>query len=295
MGLQFFRALVELIKPKIVIFVVISAAFGFLGGTRESHFGGFPWEDFFYLILTTSLTCAGVGACNQAMEYKQDALMQRTRMRPIPSGVISVFFAYIWGVGLLLLGIVIMYKKISPFMALGGVTTCFLYLFMYTPLKKITWWNTILGSFPGALPPLGGWYAATSSLSLGGWIPFLILFFWQPPHFYAIDWLYKKQYALAGYQMLSKSDPTGRSLFLQVKGFSFLLWVTSVLAFFLQDSPLGNIYLVGSFLSGYWFFKNSISFCNVGTPFAAQKFLIVTVIYLPIIFFVALADAIFTK
>src|SRR5690606_21318843 len=131
-----------------------------------------------------------------------DSLMERTRERALATGLISPAHALIAGILLAITGSVLLASLVNLLCGFLALLTAFLYVLVYTPLKRVTWMNTLVGAVPGALPPLGGWVAATGSLDLGGWLLFAILFVWQLPHFYAIAWMYRADYARAGYKML---------------------------------------------------------------------------------------------
>ncbi len=208
--------------------------------------------ELFEMLGGTLLVCAGVGALNHVIEWRSDSLMNRTRNRPIPSGKIGFYPALIVGSSLALIGLILMGYTIGMGMVIGASLTGFLYLFIYTPLKKITWINTTIGAIPGALPIMGGWYAARGELGLEGWVLLMLLFFWQHPHFYAIAWICREDYGKVGYHMLVKNDSSGRMTFSHAFIHTLLLMIVSTSLIF-TDFSAGWIYLITiTFLNLYF-------------------------------------------
>ena len=193
----------ELTKPSITFLILISTALGyFLGGNGI--------DDNIRFILTIVGSClvsSGAGALNHFAEMESDWLMDRTKKRPIPTGMIEPDHARLFGVFLTLVGAGLLYLHVNPLTCVLALTTTLLYLFVYTPLKKLTWLNTSIGAIPGSIPPLGGWVAASGTLDPEAWILFAILFLWQHPHFYAIALMYKDDYARANLKMLPVVEP----------------------------------------------------------------------------------------
>ena len=204
----------ELTKSSIVYLVLVTTAFGYyLGGNAPVSV-----LHFFWTLFSTGLVCAGVCGLNQVIEWKDDLKMKRTQTRPIPRGAISPYSGFLFSFFLTLMGLLLMFYFIGPLMALGGVVTGLLYLTIYTPLKKITWLNTFVGAIPGSLPPVGGFLARTGEINLDAWLVFLLLFFWQHPHFYIIAWICKDDYALGGFKMLPNVTSTGKKHFYSING-----------------------------------------------------------------------------
>ncbi|GIX05953.1 MAG: hypothetical protein KatS3mg115_0356 [Candidatus Poribacteria bacterium] len=195
----------ELTKPRIVFLVVVAAAIGYLAGAQES----FSWSALLHLAVGTGLAGAGAGALNQVLERDVDRRMRRTRSRPIPAGRITPLEGGAFGAALAASSIIYLLVTTHPLTALLAALTIGLYLFVYTPSKRYTPLSTVIGAVPGAMPPLGGWAAATGQLSAGGWTLFAILFLWQLPHFLAIAWMFREDYAQAGFPMLPVVDPSG--------------------------------------------------------------------------------------
>ena len=198
-------AYIELTKPRITLLVLVTAYLGYYLGLRSqgSHMATVDsWLILFYLILGTWATSAGAAVLNQVIERRHDAKMTRTKNRPLVIGRIGPMNALVFGMVLSFSGYVFLYYLINPLTAWISAATVFLYILIYTPSKRITTWNTIIGSIPGALPPVGGWVAATGSLAPPAWILFGILFCWQMPHFLAIAIIYAADYEKGGFKML---------------------------------------------------------------------------------------------
>ena len=177
----------------------------------------------------TLLVAGGTSALNQYVEREMDAVMRRTASRPLPSGLLQPREVLIFGIASIVIGAVWLALATNMLAALVALATSVLYLGLYTPLKTRTTLSTAIGAIPGALPPLIGWAAAHGSLSLGGWVLFAILFFWQFPHFMAIAWIYREDYARAGICMLPVVDRKGDATFRQIVcGSAILVWVSAL-------------------------------------------------------------------
>jgi protoheme IX farnesyltransferase len=188
------NAYVALTKPDVSFLVLMTTAAGYYMGAR----GPVAWLHMLHVIFGTMLIAAGTAALNHYAERETDRYMRRTAARPLPSGIMRPRDALVFGVVLSVAGAADLFVT-SGVLASGlGVVTCLSYLLVYTPLKKKTVWATFVGAFPGAVPPMIGWAAATGSLDQGAWLLFAILFFWQFPHFHAIAWMYREDYARAG-------------------------------------------------------------------------------------------------
>jgi heme o synthase len=205
-------AYVALTKPDVSFLVLITTAAGYYMGAR----GPVNWLHMLQTVFATMLIAAGTAALNHYIERESDRYMRRTASRPLPSGVLQPVQALVFGIVLSVAGALALYVVAGWLAAALGVATCVGYLFAYTPLKKRTVWATFIGAFPGAIPPMIGWVAATGSLDGGAWLLFAILFLWQFPHFYAIAWMYREDYARAGIQMLPVVDPEGKRTFRQI-------------------------------------------------------------------------------
>jgi heme o synthase len=269
------RSYISLTKPRIVLMVLITTLIGYLMGSR----GFINLGSLFHLVVWSTFSCAGVGVLNQYIERKEDAKMLRTRKRALPTNAVMPTSALVFGLVLTLAGSVSLWVFLNPLCGLLSGLTVLLYLAVYTPLKKLSWWNTIVGAIPGALPPVGGWAAATGSLEWGSVVLFLILFCWQHPHFYSIAWMYKEDYERGGFKMLPSVDTSGKSLFFQIFLFLGLLLISSLLPlFFATTTHLYTIVAVGLALM---FLLASIKFYREQDKESARSVLRASIIYLP--------------
>lgn len=270
-----FSSYIELTKPRIGVMVLVTAAMGyFLGGK-----GVQDWGVFIVLLVGTFLSSSGASALNNYLERDADKLMHRTMHRPIPSGVIQPHHARLFGIALSLIGTILLAVMINLLTAFLALLTVFLYVFLYTPLKRTTTLNTIIGAIPGAIPPLGGWAAATGSLSLGAWTLFLILFLWQHPHFYAIAWICRDDYARGGFKMLPVFDPDGRKTVTQILLFSLLLIPISIVPTLIGMS--GWIYFFGALLLGIGMLHGGMALAITRSNANARYVLHASLVYLP--------------
>ena len=280
-------AYLELTKPRIVTLVLVSSALGFFLGGQGIHETG----RFVALLIGVALTCGGSSALNQYLEREFDAKMLRTRNRPIPAGIISPAHALNFGIILALVGIFVLYVKVNILTAFLSLLTSFLYIMVYTPMKRVSWLNTTIGAFPGAIPPLGGWAAATGHLNFSAGILFLILFLWQHPHFYSIAWLLKDDYKRAGFKMLPVVEPDGKRMFAHILSFSWMLLFVSLVPAMIGLS--GGIYAAGAFISGIalWWVGRRLTLTRSMAD--ARNLLKATVLYLPVLFALIIIDASF--
>lgn len=272
-------AYLELTKPRIAIMLVLTAAAGF-------YLGGKSFDLLLFLnsMIAITLLAFGVSTLNQYWERESDKLMERTATRPLPSGKITPFEALVFGSLLCLSAEIYLAVAVNFLTALLGLIVIIGYVFIYTPLKSRTSMSTAVGAIPGALPPLMGFTAASNEISIAAWITFAILFFWQFPHFLAIAWMYRDQYAKAGILMLPVIEPSGKITARQIVIFAVLTLIISVLPYFFGFA--GVIYLVGSILLGFWFLYESIKMAREKSDSQARKLLRVSVIYLPLIYLI---------
>jgi protoheme IX farnesyltransferase len=206
------NAYVALTKPDVSFLVLMTTAAGYYMGAREPV----NWLHMIQTVFATMLIAAGTAALNHYIERESDRYMRRTASRPLPSGMLQPNRALTFGIVLSVAGALDLYFTAGLLAAGLGVATCLSYLLAYTPLKKRTVWATFVGAFPGAIPPMIGWVAATGSLDRGAWLLFGILFLWQFPHFHAIAWMYREDYARAGILMLPVVDPEGKRTYRQI-------------------------------------------------------------------------------
>lgn len=274
-------------KPGIVMMVLVTTAVGFYFADQGFHR---PLL-LLWTLLGSALSCGGATVLNQYLERDVDALMKRTQHRPIPMRIISPADAFGFGISLILAGLLVLCLKVNLLTGFLSLLTCFLYILVYTPMKRLTWLNTTIGAIPGAIPPLGGWAAATNHLDAGGWILFLIMFTWQHPHFYAISWIYKEDYKIAGFKMLSVVHPEPKFTYSQITSFSFLL-----IAFSLMPSLMGmsgKIYFWGVLVLGAGILYTAFSFHKDNSILNARKVLGATIVYLPLLLGLIIVDGIF--
>ena len=280
-------AYIELTKPRILILVLVTTTLGFYLGGRGIH----DVYRLIHLLIGAAFVCAGSGVLNHYLERDIDCKMMRTKNRPIPTGLVSASNALSFGIILILLGLIVLYTTVNLLTTFLSLLTAFLYILVYTPMKRISWLNTTIGSIPGAIPPMGGWAAATGNLDLGAWILFAILFIWQHPHFYAIAWMFKEDYKRAGFKMLPVVEPDGQSTFRQIFWYALALIPVSLLPTMVGMS--GSIYFAGALLSGLWLFIISQKLIHSHTHHDAHKLLKATVIYLPLLLILIIIDATF--
>ena len=268
----------ELTKPRITFLIVLTAAAGFALATR----GRIDYLQMVSAMIGIGLLSSGIATLNQYMERDLDALMRRTADRPLPSGKLLPWEALVFGVGLTVLAEVYLAVLVNPLTALLGLTVIAGYLFGYTPLKTKTSLSTLVGAFPGAVPPLIGWTAARGELSLEAWVLFAILFLWQFPHFLAIAWMYREDYARAGILMLPVVEPDGRITGQQIVIYTLMLLPVSLLPTALGVS--GKVYFFGAIILGLLFLYSSVRAAFSQSRQEARRLLLASVIYLPLLF-----------
>ena len=286
-------AYIELTKPRIILLVLVTAYLGYYLGLRSqgSHMETVDsWLILFYLILGTWATSAGAAVLNQVIERRHDAKMARTKNRPLVIGKISPMNALVFGMVLSLGGYVFLYYLINPLTAWISAATIFLYILIYTPSKRITTWNTIIGSIPGALPPVGGWVAATGSLAPPAWILFGILFCWQMPHFLAIAIIYAADYEKGGFKMLPSIYPESKRTSYVILFFTVALLITSLGLYILKVA--GIVYAVGAALLGVAFFMVALKVIMESNKKNARRLMLASIIYLPLLLIIILIERI---
>ena len=281
-----FKAFLELTKPSITFMILISTALGYYMGGGEVNA---PLR-FILTLIGSGLVSSGAGALNHYIEQDTDRLMDRTKSRPIPTGMISPNAAMNYGIFLTIIGILILFYFINLATALLALFTSILYLFIYTPLKKRTWLNTTIGAVPGSLPPLGGWLAVNNTLEPEAWILFAILFFWQHPHFYAIAFMCRNDYSKAKLKMLPVLEKDGGRTNRQILWHSLLLIPVSIMPSYI--GLLGMTYFWGAFALSIIYFFSGFPLIKNYSLNNAKLLLKVSVIYLPALFLMIVIDRI---
>jgi len=267
----------DLVKARLTTLVLLTTAVGFYIGWR----GAMNWFYFFNTLAATGLVAAGASALNQWLERDYDAKMRRTQSRPLPAGLLQPATVAIFGGAISVGGLIYLALAVNLLTSVLGAITLISYLFIYTPLKRVTWLNTLVGAIPGGLPPLMGWTAARNDLSGEGWALFAILAFWQLPHFFAIAWMYRDEYAKAGFKMLSGEDADGRRTAEQSVSNALALFIVSLCPFLFKMA--GTVYLVGAILLGAGFLLCAIQFSRQLTLPRARQLFLASIIYLPLL------------
>jgi len=278
------RDYIELTKPRITWLILMSTGIGYFFGMR----GGLNLWSLLHTVLGTGLIASGTAALNQWSEREADCKMRRTKDRPIPSGRLNATRALLFGIGLSIAGFVDLWLGCNLLAALLGAATLFSYLFLYTPLKQRTPLSTTVGAFPGAMPPMIGYAAASGAITAEAWVLFGILFLWQFPHFYSIAWMYREDYARAGIRMLPVVKPDGRRTAAEIVVYGLALIPVSLVPTMLGMS--GRIYLFGALAAGLFFLYSGVRVARERTILRARYVLLVSVFYLPIIYGLMLLD-----
>jgi heme o synthase len=239
-------------------------------------------------VLATGSIAAGTAALNHYLERESDRHMRRTALRPLPSGVLHPWEALAFGVALSVAGALYLYFTVGWLAATVGSAACLSYLLAYTPLKKRTVWATFVGAFPGAAPPMIGWVAASGSLDVGAWLLFAILFLWQFPHFHAISWMYREDYARAGIQMLPVVDRDGKRTFRQILFTAVLLIGVSLLPTALGLA--GKVYLLGALVLCVLLLQVCLWAASNKSNARAKWLMHATVLHIPLLFALMVFD-----
>ena len=274
----------ELSKLNILSLVLIATILGYYLGTS----GLISWKRLFITLLGTALTASGSGALNHYLERETDKFMVRTKNRPLPAGLIKPAEVMNYGVLMVLAGIMILVIQVNMLTGFIALLTAFLYIVVYTPLKKITWLNTSIGSIPGALPILGGWTASAGSIDAMAWVLFAIMYLWQHPHFYSIAWICRSDYAEAKLKMLPVVEPDGNSTIRQIF-WHLLLMIPITFLPFIQGA-LGLFYLIGAFMITSAFFVSALPLARNRSDKSALLLLKASVFYLPSLLLIIIID-----
>ena len=279
-----FKNFIELTKVRIGFLVLTTTIIGFYLGSQ----GEINYSLLFYTVLGTLLSSTGSSVMNNVIESETDKLMNRTKSRVLPTKKISLVTAKVLGVSFIFIGLFILYNKVNLLTSILSLLTIVLYLFFYTPLKRKSWLNTSIGAVPGAIPPLGGWTAATNNFELGGIAVFLILFFWQHPHFYAIAYMYKEDYKKAGLQMLPVVDNGVKRTVLHIFLHALILIPISTLPFFLGVS--GRVYFVGAYILSNIYMLLCLPFILEQSKENAKLIFKTSIYYFPLLLTLIVAD-----
>ena len=272
-----FADLCELTKARLTSLVLVTTLAGFYVGWD----GPMDFLRLFNTMLGTALVAAGAGALNQLIERGPDALMHRTRERPLPAGRMSPDVALLIGAGLAAGGLLYLFFLVNTLSSALAALTMASYVFVYTPLKRVTTLNTLVGAVPGALPPVIGWAAARGTVGVEAGALFAIMFCWQMPHFLAIAWMYREDYARGGFVMLTHQDEHGAATGRQAVNYSFALLLVSLTPSLLGIA--GREYFLGAFLLGA-----GMVYCAARMQLApgrtqARQLFFASIIYLPLL------------
>ncbi len=281
------RDLLELTKARVGLMVLLTTVVGFWVGAASAGASARVWV-LVHTLLATGLLAGGGSTLNQVIEKDRDGRMGRTRHRPLPAGRMSTRSAWLIGTVLTVAGILYLLLGAGPLAAVLGSATAFSYVFVYTPLKPYSHVSTLIGAVPGALPPLIGWAAATGTLSWHAWILFGLLFFWQLPHFFAIAWLFRDDYARGGYPMLTVVEPTGMVASRQMVGNSLALLFVSLMP--TMVGQCGAVYYWIAFGAGVVCLGLAAGFCVTRTRRAARAVVLGSVVYLPVVLITMILD-----
>lgn len=266
-----------LVKSRLTFLVLITTFVGFLVAWR----GPMDFLLLAYTLLGSALSACGAAVLNQWWERDIDGLMKRTRNRPLPAGRMQADTALALGIVLSIAGVASLALLVNTLSAVLSAATIIIYVLVYTPLKRLSSLNTIVGAIPGALPPLIGWTASGRSLTVEAWVLFAILFLWQMPHFLAIAWMYREDYANAGFAMLSRDDDSGYVTARQGVIYTMALLAVSLLPAILHQATF--IYFIGAFLLGAGFLFCAARFHAKRTRRDARILFFASILYLPLL------------
>jgi heme o synthase len=274
---------VMLAKPRLNMLVVASALAGYVmaGGDLANAVG------VVCTVVGTALVAGGASAFNQVIERVPDSLMRRTRLRPLPDGRLQPFESLVFAAALALVGLILLAAAVNLISAMVALVTLLTYALVYTPLKRRSSFATVIGAIPGALPPVIGWAAARGALSQGAWVLFAIVFLWQLPHFLAIAWIYRDDYARAGFLMLPVIEPDGRST-----GRQAVFYCAALLPVSLAPTLVGlanTFYFAAAFGLGLLFLALTLNFARTRAVADARRLFFASILYLPLIWILMIA------
>ncbi len=270
---------IELMKLRMAVQILFTTFVGYLLGAGDD----FRFFILLHVMLGTAMLVIGSFALNQAIEKRFDKLMLRTRARPVPSERVGQTEAFSFGLLCFFAGTGYLYFMVNPLTGILGAAALILYAAVYTPLKRFSSLNTLIGAVPGALPPLMGWTAAQNSLGYGGLVLFFLLFFWQIPHFLALAWMYKDDYTAGGFRMLSVTDPSGAACFRHILLQTLCLILISLFPF--VAGIAGPYYLVVALMAGGYFLYTGIVLYRERSREAARRVFMASLLYLPSLLF----------
>jgi protoheme IX farnesyltransferase len=274
-----------LTKPRLNLLVIATAAAGYYLGATDERF------DYLTLLHTlggTALVAGGSAAFNQLVERRVDALMERTRRRPLAAERLSVAHAFWFATVLSVVGLAWLGFATTWLASIVALVTLVTYVLLYTPLKLRTSFSTVVGAIPGALPPMIGWAAATNVISREAWVLFAIVFFWQMPHFFAIAWLYREDYARARLPLLPVVEPDGRSTGRQALAYAVVLLAVSITPSFVGLA--GPVYATAAAVLGVALVGLTLQFARERSTSSARRLFLASIVYLPILWTVLVAD-----
>lgn len=274
----------DLVKARLTTLVLLTTAVGFYAGWR----GPMDFLLLFNTLAGTALVAGGAAALNQLLEREHDAKMRRTQDRPLPSGRLQPTTVAVFGGVSSVAGLIYLAMAVNLLTSVIGAVTLVSYLFIYTPLKRVTWLNTAIGAIPGALPPLMGWAGARNELSGEGWALFAILAFWQIPHFFAIAWMYRDDYAKAGFVMLPNIADGGRRTAQQTVSHALALFIVSLCPFLFKMA--GPVYLAGAVVLSAGFLFCAVQFSRQLTLGRARQLFLASIVYLPVLLAILCLD-----
>jgi protoheme IX farnesyltransferase len=274
----------ELTKPRLTILAVLATWVG----ARMAVQGSLPPSVLWGALLGAALVGGGGNALNEWLEAEPDAQMARTRSRPLPSGRVSSVGALLFGGACSVVGVAVLFWSVNPLTGWLGLATLVSYVGLYTPLKRVTSLCTLVGAIPGAMPPLIGWAAARGSLALEAWVLFALVFVWQLPHFLAIGWVHRADYARAGFRILSVVDPEGCSTARHMVLYGVALLPISVLPAVLKLS--GPFYCFGAIAVGAWFLSTAVIAARARALAPASRVFLASLGYLPTVLLLLVLD-----
>jgi heme o synthase len=289
------RDYAELTKLRVTSLIVMTAGCGYFLASRQTGYSSLNWG-LLHALLGIGLVSSGTAALNEVIERETDRQMRRTASRPLPAGRMSMLHGTLVGGALAIGGSIYLCLATNPLTAALTFLTSVVYLAAYTPLKRVSPFCTFVGAFPGAMPGILGWTAVTGQVSRGALVLFAILFLWQFPHFFAIAWLYREDYAQGGVRMLPVVQPSGRTTAARILAYSVLLVPVSLLPSF--TGMAGRAYFAGALVLGAGLFYFGVRLATLDKPLAsapsklrARQLLRATIVYLPLLFVLMMIDS----